>query len=403
MPLRHSCFTVSNWARVCAIAGTPHCAVECGARKSLKHARLHAHQHFRVHTAFADTNMKIRTRAACAKRHFGDRGTLFLPVFLILPTRRVINNLAAQCSELYIPLRAACTRIFLYFFSLSLFLLHPLSLFVFVFCPSLSLFLPFPHFSLFCIPLFLCSISLRCTLRYTPHTHTHTHAHLRSGFKINTAFAARLTHNKQREEKHRLQEKYGENPDETDSESSDDSDADLLDAETEKDFFITLSKLKTNDPEIYNKEKSFFKKTKEELDAGAAAKKKAAGMAGDSKSAKPFSLKDHERKRLQTKGVNAFVSDDEDDEDAPPLPGSRSSTFAFNEEQRDLRKNLIKAMKGDGDADDDGEGDDGDDDDGDGLFRLRSKTTEEEEEEDNDYASWLQNSESLKDEGYVRS
>ena len=126
-------------------------------------------------------------------------------------------------------------------------------------------------------------------------------------------------------------------------------------------------------------------------------------MAGDSKSAKPFSLKDHERKRLQTKGVNAFVSDDEDDEDAPPLPGSRSSTFAFNEEQRDLRKNLIKAMKGDGDADDDGEGDDGDDDDGDGLFRLRSKTTEEEEEEDNDYASWLQNSESLKDEGYVRS
>eukprot|EP00729_Bicosta_minor_P007332 gene7332-10893_t len=175
-----------------------------------------------------------------------------------------------------------------------------------------------------------------------------------TGFKINTAFAARLTHNKQREEKHRLQEKYGENPDETDSESSDDSDADLLDAETEKDFFITLSKLKTNDPEIYNKEKSFFKKTKEELDAGAAAKKKAAGMAGDSKSAKPFSLKDHERKRLQTKGVNAFVSDDEDDEDAPPLPGSRS---------------------------------------------LRSKTTEEEEEEDNDYASWLQNSESLKDEG----
>lgn len=40
---------------------------------------------------------------------------------------------------------------------------------------------------------------------------------------------------------------------------------------------------------------SFFKKTKEELDAGAAAKKKAAGMAGDSKSAKPFSLKDHGR------------------------------------------------------------------------------------------------------------
>ena len=42
---------------------------------------------------------------------------------------------------------------------------------------------------------------------------------------------------------------------------------------------------------------SFFKKTKEELDAGAAAKKKAAGMAGDSKSAKPFLIVLSERPR----------------------------------------------------------------------------------------------------------
>ena len=143
---------------------------------------------------------------------------------------------------------------FFIFFPL-LFSPSPSLSFCFCFLPfSLTLLTFSAFFSLLHSPFPLLDFSSVHTTLHTTHTHTHTHAHLRSGFKINTAFAARLTHNKQREEKHRLQEKYGENPDETDSESSDDSDADLLDAETEKDFFITLSKLKTNDPEIYNKE-----------------------------------------------------------------------------------------------------------------------------------------------------
>ena len=122
----------------------------------------------------ADTNMKIRTRAACAKRHFGDRGTLFLPVFLILPTRRVVNNLAAQCSELYIPLRAACTRIFLYFFP-SPFFSFTLSLFLFLFFALLS------HSS-YLFRIFLCFAFPFSSARFlfgahcaTHHTHTHTH------------------------------------------------------------------------------------------------------------------------------------------------------------------------------------------------------------------------------------
>ena len=138
----------------------------------------------------------------------------------------------------------------------------------------------------------------------------------------------------------------------------------------------------------------------------AAAKEKAAKAAGGSSSSstkKPFTLKDHERTRLETKGVHAFV--DTHDEDAPLAPGSRSSTFAFNDEQRDLRQNLLKAMKEGGDSDGGGQGggsdaDAGADDEeeGGGFFQLRSKTTQEAADEEQDYSAWLENSTAVANE-----
>lgn len=65
-------------------------------------------------------------------------------------------------------------------------------------------------------------------------------------FSVNADFAARLAHNKKREELQKLKAKYGNDYDdeEESSGSSEDENAEALTHEIEKDFFSTLAKLK---------------------------------------------------------------------------------------------------------------------------------------------------------------
>ncbi len=82
---------------------------------------------------------------------------------------------------------------------------------------------------------------------------------------------------------------------------SEDEDAEALTKSVELGFFKTLALLKSNNPVIYDKSTKFFDEEAEGEEQPARAKKE-----------KPMYLKDFERNRLLTKGVNAFVSDEED-------------------------------------------------------------------------------------------
>lgn len=89
----------------------------------------------------------------------------------------------------------------------------------------------------------------------------------------------------------------------------------------------------------------------------------------------------------------AFLSDDDDD-DAPaqrPL-NDRTGRLAFDQEQRELRSNLLKTLHGDREGDEDAakDGDaDGEEDAFDDLFQSKVKSDAERAAEAEDYSKWL--------------
>eukprot|EP00041_Stephanoeca_diplocostata_P036181 m.1307472 g.1307472 ORF g.1307472 m.1307472 type:complete len:577 (+) comp24818_c0_seq13:201-1931(+) len=198
-------------------------------------------------------------------------------------------------------------------------------------------------------------------------------------FSVNADFAARLAHNKKREELQILKAKYGDDYEEDESSgSSEDETAEALTTEIEKDFFSTLAKLKGNKPEIYNPNHSFFKEHKDEENDTEDIQR------NEKKKHRPMFLKDHERMRLETKGELAFVDDGDDDAQGNP----KVSSMAFDDEQRKLRSELIASLHGTGapkaSGDDDGTADDEDD-----FFSVRTKSSAEREAEEADYSAWL--------------
>ncbi|XP_066249322.1 protein KRI1 homolog [Euwallacea similis] len=173
---------------------------------------------------------------------------------------------------------------------------------------------------------------------------------------------------RKKEELNKLKTKYGEDAlemSESSSSSDDDEDATELTEEVERDFFKTLSYLKTKDPKIYDNNISFFKH-RPEIDTKPKKDKK-----------KPMFLKDYERKLLLEKG--GVVSEDED------LP----RTYA--REQEDIKQEIVK-LGASVESDSDEDGNIG------GILQVRSKTKEETEGEA-EYLRWLAGQgEELKDE-----
>lgn len=137
-----------------------------------------------------------------------------------------------------------------------------------------------------------------------------------------------------------------------------------------------------NAPEIYDKNHNFF----DESESAPATKKK-------TKKEKPMFLKDHERMRLETKGTKAFLSDDDDDDAPEKRPmNDRTGRLAFDQEQRELRTNLLKSLHGNDDkdaAEDAAEDGDGEEDAFDDLFQSRVKSDAERAAEEEDYSRWL--------------
>lgn len=155
-----------------------------------------------------------------------------------------------------------------------------------------------------------------------------------AGFKINEEYAKRFEHNKKREERQRLEEKYGnsssskrkrleDESDEDDStDESEDDDADLVTADVDAEIFATLDAIKRKDPKVYDPNVKFYK----DFDPDAAA------PSGDKKSEKPMYLQDYHRQNLLA-GQNG---DEEMEDDSVPQ--------TYQQEQDALKRQLVDSM-----------------------------------------------------------
>ncbi|KAJ3525359.1 hypothetical protein NM208_g11672 [Fusarium decemcellulare] len=158
------------------------------------------------------------------------------------------------------------------------------------------------------------------------------------GFKVNEEFARRFEHNKKREERQRLEEKFkktgkkssGDGDDGDDSSSSDeteDEDGFLATEDLDAQISATLQAIRNKDPKVYDKEVTFY--NTEEL----------ADTADKEKKEKPVYLKDYHREKLLRGDTGA----DDEDEDTP---------MTYNQEQDALKKSIVAEMHAAADSDD---------------------------------------------------
>lgn len=159
-----------------------------------------------------------------------------------------------------------------------------------------------------------------------------------NGFKINEEYAKRFEYNKKREERHRLEEKYGNgdsnkrkrNEDDASDEShgsssdeSEDDEAELATAELDDEIMATLNLIRNKDPKRLDQNARFYKEFDPESTVS--------GVGGGKKEAKPMTLQDYQREKLLAGNL------EEDNEEDEPM-----QTYA--EEQEQLKRELIGSM-----------------------------------------------------------
>ncbi|KAI0128419.1 KRI1-like family-domain-containing protein [Xylariales sp. AK1849] len=168
--------------------------------------------------------------------------------------------------------------------------------------------------------------------------------------KINDEYARRFEHNKKREERHRLEEKYkgqsngkavdhGEEELNSSDDETEDEDGYLATEELDAQLNATLEAIRKKDPRIYDGTTTFYAGADGSADDQPKAKKE-----------KPIYLRDYHRERILAGDVG------DDDKDEPPR------TYA--QEQNDLQKSIQDEIKAQfhTDAGDDQIESDGDDD-----------------------------------------
>jgi len=153
---------------------------------------------------------------------------------------------------------------------------------------------------------------------------------------VNEDYAKRFKHNKEREDRMRLEEKYGKDTKLEESESSsededEDDDAELVTHELDNEIFATLNAIRSKDPRIYDKNSKFY--SAEETAAANAAIKKS--------KEKPIYLADYHRTNLLAGGDAAG---EEADEDAP---------MTYADEQATAKRNLLAQAEDNDDEEDD--------------------------------------------------
>lgn len=151
--------------------------------------------------------------------------------------------------------------------------------------------------------------------------------------KVNDEYAKRFEYNKKREERQRLEERFGkssatgasrDDEDEDEDDSSDDETEDengyLATEELDAQLNATLEALRKKDPRIYDPEATFYSPIDaESADAQPKEKKE--------KKEKPVTLKDYHRERILAGDTGA------DDEQEPPQ--------TYEQEQDDMKKDIL--------------------------------------------------------------
>ncbi|EKG17083.1 KRR1 interacting protein 1 subgroup [Macrophomina phaseolina MS6] len=152
-------------------------------------------------------------------------------------------------------------------------------------------------------------------------------------FKINEEFARRFEHNKKREERHRLEEKYGKgNPtkdgdagsDEESSSEDEDDDAMLATEALDAEISATLNAIRSKDPRVYDANAKFYSEWDPE------------SLPATEKKEKPVTLQDYHRQNL-LEGKTDF----DDEKERPALPYAR--------EQEALKKELASVAQANAD------------------------------------------------------
>ncbi|KAF5661696.1 KRI1-like protein [Fusarium heterosporum] len=147
-------------------------------------------------------------------------------------------------------------------------------------------------------------------------------------FKVNEDFARRFEHNKKREERQRLEEKFkktGKQPgDDEDEDSSSDEEEDedgfLATEDLDAQISATLQAIRNKDPKVYDKEVTFYKPDDP-----------TATTTDKEKKEKPVYLKDYHREKYLRGDTGA----DDGDEDVP---------MSYNQEQDALKKSIVAEM-----------------------------------------------------------
>ncbi|KAK3044844.1 hypothetical protein LTS18_000202, partial [Coniosporium uncinatum] len=157
-----------------------------------------------------------------------------------------------------------------------------------------------------------------------------------NGFKINTEYAKRFEHNKKREEKQRLEEKYGKyeadlNDDDSSSDESEDDNGLLATEDLDAQMTATLQALRNKDPRVYDGKTTFYKEAPEGI-------KGSEVLPEQEKKEKPMYLKDYHRKNLLEGNGTA--------EEEPPAPPK-----TYVQEQATLKNDLVKEMHAAADSD----------------------------------------------------
>lgn len=210
-----------------------------------------------------------------------------------------------------------------------------------------------------------------------------------SELRVNARFASRYEAYRRKEELQRLRDRYGdlqEAEDSSSSSSEEEEETVRWDPKLDKDFYRTLSLLKTKDPRIYQQDVTFYHNEELSSESEDAQKKKE----------KPMYLKDYERKViLEKEGKYIDEDEDTDDEDAYRRH-ERDASPSYVEEQKRIQASFRKFVE-----DSDGEESIGDDGTA-GLLQKRSKSKEEMDKEEADYINWLKGQKELEDAEEVK-
>ncbi|KAM9214401.1 LOW QUALITY PROTEIN: protein KRI1 homolog [Leptosomus discolor] len=153
-------------------------------------------------------------------------------------------------------------------------------------------------------------------------------------------FADRYRRYRRREELQRLQDRYATPGDGSGSSSGSDSSGDEVDTDPrlERDFYRTLSLLKTRDPRIYRQDATL-------LPAASDAGEEEEEEEEEERPAEPMYLRDYERKVVLEKEGKYVDEEEEEDEEAAAERRKRAASRSYAEEQRELKESRTAEEK----------------------------------------------------------